>query len=162
MNPYDFNPYSPFSSDVIYSRGLYGQECDYSYQPEKIVAAQLEKQLSSLPDQLYHHTYRRPPSYNDRQYFASAPQDPTVKMDNNVESDTEDFFEWFVKSNDFYVILLFILIVLVVNFIVVASRTPLFALGIITPPESSSVASVEEKFKQESSTESKPQAEPKP
>lgn len=139
MNPYDFNPYSPFSSDVIYSKGPYS--CDYAYEPEKIVAAQMDHHVSSLPDQLYHHTYRQPVEYRNRQYFAS----PIPISEND-----EDFFEWFIKSNDFYVILLFVLIVLVINFIVVASRSPLLALGIITPrdpahPESD-IADVKEKL----------------
>ncbi len=127
MNPYDFNPYSPFSADVIYSRGAYS-----CYEPEKIVASQLGGHVSSLPDQLYHHTYVQPRQYQQRQYFASAPasfpSQNSASEPDPIEMD-EDFFEWFVKSNDFYVLLLFILLVLVINFIVIITRIPSFEMS---------------------------------
>jgi hypothetical protein len=127
-NPYDFNPYSPFSNDMLQNRGM--------YEPEKIVMRQMDKRFSSLPDQLYLSTYKPPKEYSQRQYFNPSPsQSPLINSsegDNNG-SDVDDFFTWFIQSTDFYIVLLFILIVIVVNFIVMANRRPYMAFGVITP-----------------------------
>lgn len=123
-NPYDFNPYSPFSNDMLQNRGM--------YEPEKIVM----RQMSSLPDQLYLSTYRPPKEYSQRQYFNPSPHQPLViasTTDDNNSGDIDDFFTWFIQSTDFYIVLLFILIVIVVNFIVMANRRPYMAFGVITP-----------------------------
>ena len=70
-NPYDFNPYSPFSNDMLQNRGM--------YEPEKIVMRQMDKRFSSLPDQLYLSTYKPPKEYSQRQYFnPSSSQSPLI------------------------------------------------------------------------------------
>jgi hypothetical protein len=128
MNPYDFNPYSPFSNDML--------QCTGMYEPEKIVMRQLDKKCSSLPDQLSLKTFRRPKIYNERQYFAPGMRTPGIIT--STTDDYDDFFTWFTQSVDFYVVLLFILIVIVVNFIVASTNLSATVTDIRPAPVTSS------------------------
>lgn len=101
MNPYDYNPYSPFSSHSI---DLFDDT-----KPFKTV-----EQVKNI---------KRPQTYQRK---VNLPKVNLQRFDNSAcasdgDIDDDDFIEWFLRSDSFLVLLLLVLVIIIMNFIVLAT-----------------------------------------